>query len=201
MESITIPQLGFYLGKDPCHVMPIHGYGAFQACNPTTATHITITDLCSSFSLCALRLLISSVAASIVHVIVTSDHVWNAKCDFILSLDRFPISWIPALGWSTIPRTHTRVRVPRSIPRSIPGTFRSRMLSMSFEADVQRISQAALDFGERVLQAVVTEVGQPASIHLVSFPDPFRKNREGSGNETTIHLALPSSTVANKNKV
>ena len=34
---------------------------------------------------------------------------------------------------------------------------------MSFEADVQRLSQAALDFAERVLQAVVTEVGQPAS--------------------------------------
>jgi len=34
---------------------------------------------------------------------------------------------------------------------------------MSFEADVQRLSQAALDFAERVLQAVVTEVRQPAS--------------------------------------
>jgi len=34
---------------------------------------------------------------------------------------------------------------------------------MSFEADIQRLSQAALDFAERVLQAVVTEVGQPAS--------------------------------------
>ena len=32
-----------------------------------------------------------------------------------------------------------------------------------FEADVQRLSQAALDFAERVLQAVVTKVGQPAS--------------------------------------
>ena len=34
---------------------------------------------------------------------------------------------------------------------------------MSFEADVQRLSQAALDFAERVLQAVVTEVVQPVS--------------------------------------
>jgi len=34
---------------------------------------------------------------------------------------------------------------------------------MSFEADIQRLSQAALDFAARVLQAVVTEVGQPAS--------------------------------------
>ena len=34
---------------------------------------------------------------------------------------------------------------------------------MSFVADVQRLSQAAMDFAERVLQAVVTEVGQPAS--------------------------------------
>jgi len=77
-------------------------------CNPTTATHITITDLCSSFSLplllsslfscctlCALRLLISSVAVSIVHVIVTNDHVWNAKCDNGLFC-RFQMSWIPA---------------------------------------------------------------------------------------------------------
>ena len=34
---------------------------------------------------------------------------------------------------------------------------------MSFEANVQRLSQAALEFAERVLQAVVTEGGHPAS--------------------------------------
>ena len=31
---------------------------------------------------------------------------------------------------------------------------------MAFEADVQRLSQTAMDFEEKVLQAVVTEVGQ-----------------------------------------
>ena len=34
---------------------------------------------------------------------------------------------------------------------------------MSFDANVQRLSQAALEFVERVLQAVVTEGGHPAS--------------------------------------
>ena len=33
----------------------------------------------------------------------------------------------------------------------------------SFEADIQQISQTTLDFAERVLQAVVTEFGQPVS--------------------------------------
>ena len=34
---------------------------------------------------------------------------------------------------------------------------------MSYEADLQELSQTAMDFAERVLQAVVTEIGQPVS--------------------------------------
>lgn len=35
--------------------------------------------------------------------------------------------------------------------------------NMSLEADVQQHSQAAVDLAERVLQAVVTDIGQPVS--------------------------------------
>ena len=38
------------------------------------------------------------------------------------------------------------------------------MSTMSYEADLQELSQTAMDFAERVLQAVVTEIGQPVSI-------------------------------------
>ena len=34
---------------------------------------------------------------------------------------------------------------------------------MAFEADIQRLSETAMDFAERVFQVVVTEVDQPVS--------------------------------------
>ena len=46
-----IPQLGFCLGKDPCHVMPIHGSEPFELVNyPTTAPtlHVLLLALLTS---------------------------------------------------------------------------------------------------------------------------------------------------------